>query len=136
MNILFFLTPKEEVAYVYSDHSIRNVLEKMQYHRYTAIPIIDREGRYAGTVTEGDLLWALRKIDPGEIEKLTVMDIERRLDNKAVHTGMEMQDLVENATNQNFVPVVDDRDFFIGIITRKQIIIFLYEQYLANRKEL
>ncbi len=58
MNILFFLTPKSEVAYIYDDDTLRQALEKMEYHRYTAVPIIDhKDGTYIGTITEGDLLW-------------------------------------------------------------------------------
>ena len=40
-----------------------------------------------------------------------------------------MDELVNKITNQNFVPVVDDNNVFIGIITRKDVIL-----YLANRE--
>ena len=56
MNIMFFLTPKSNVAYIYDDYSLRQALEKMEYHQYSAIPMIDRRGHYVGTLTEGDLL--------------------------------------------------------------------------------
>ena len=56
MNILFFLTPKNEVAYVENDDTLRQVLEKIEYHKYTAIPMLNKNGKYVGTVTEGDLL--------------------------------------------------------------------------------
>ena len=137
MNILFFLTPKENVAYVYSDYSLRQVLEKMEFHRYASIPIIDPDGRYVGTVTEGDLLWAFKEhhiTDLKSMEDITVMQIRRRMNNHAVHTSVDIEDLVGNAMNQNFVPVTDDRGVFIGIVTRKQIIIFLYEQYLKQKE--
>ena len=51
MNILFFLTPKEDVAYIYDTYSLRQVLEKMEYHKYSCIPIITERGKYAGTIT-------------------------------------------------------------------------------------
>ena len=60
VNILFFLTPKSEVAYIYEDYTMRQALEKMEYHRYSSIPIINNEGKYVGTITEGDLLWTLK----------------------------------------------------------------------------
>ena len=56
MNILFFLTPKSEVAYIYDDQTLRQVLEIMEYHRYTAVPVINKQGKYIGTITEGDML--------------------------------------------------------------------------------
>ena len=37
MNILFFLTPKKEVAYVENDDTLRQVLEKIEYHKYTRL---------------------------------------------------------------------------------------------------
>lgn len=62
MNILHFLTPKSEVAYLYDDFSLRQALEKMEYHQYSAIPVITREGEYVGVITEGDLLRILKII--------------------------------------------------------------------------
>ena len=61
MNILFFLTPKSEVAYIYAEESLRQALEKMEFHKYSAVPILTRQGRYVGTLTEGDLLWYIKK---------------------------------------------------------------------------
>lgn len=59
MNVLFFLKPKASVAYIYDNNTVRQGLEKMKHYGYTAIPVIDHEGRYVGTVTEGDFLWKL-----------------------------------------------------------------------------
>ena len=56
MNVLFFLKPKLSVAYIYDTNTVRQGLEKMKHYGYTAIPVIDREGHYVGTVTEGDFL--------------------------------------------------------------------------------
>ena len=56
MNIAFFLTLKKDVAYLYDDYSIRQALEKMKHHGYQTIPVIDRQGKYVGTVSEGDFL--------------------------------------------------------------------------------
>ena len=51
MNILFFITPKAETAYIPDSCTLRQALEKMEYHKYTAIPILDKGGRYVGTLT-------------------------------------------------------------------------------------
>ena len=60
MNILFFLNPKAETAYVYDYCTLRQVLETMEYHKYSCIPMLNREGEYVGTITEGDLLWGIK----------------------------------------------------------------------------
>ncbi len=125
MNILFFLTPKSDVAYIYDDYSVRQTLEKMEYHKYSAVPIINRKGHYIGTLTEGDLLWHIK--NEGDLtlknsEDISITAIKRRMDNLPVHADSNMEDLISKALNQNFVPVIDDKDVFIGIITRKDMI--------------
>lgn len=128
MNILFFLTPKADVAYVEDDDSLRQVLEKMEHHGYTAIPLLSRDGRYIGTITEGDLLWFLKDRNFPELKQLEEMPITaiaRRRDNQAVLIGESMENLFEKVMNQNFVPVVDDKRVFIGIVTRKDLLLYL-----------
>ncbi|WP_458861785.1 CBS domain-containing protein [Acidaminobacterium chupaoyuni] len=124
MNILFFLTPKSKVAYIYDDYTLRQTLEKMEHHRYSAVPILTRSGAYLGTITEGDLLWAIKNkysLNFKEAESLSIMEVSRRMDNEPVSAETEIEDLLSKAMNQNFVPVTDDRGIFIGIITRKDI---------------
>ena len=69
MNILFFLTPKSDVAYIYDNYSLRQVLEKMEYHKYSCIPVIGVDGKYVGTITEGDLLWGLKERGAFDLKK-------------------------------------------------------------------
>lgn len=124
MNVLFFLKPKSESAYLYDDSSIRQGLEKMKYYGYSALPLIDREGKYTGTISEGDFLWQVigcNQAEWKELEKIHIGDIKRKADLKAVHINEKIEELFELALNQNFVPVVDDHDVFIGIVTRKDI---------------
>lgn len=128
MNILFFLTPKETVAYVEEDDTLRQVLERMEHHGYTAIPLLAKNGRYIGTITEGDLLWFLKDRnfpDLRLLEEMSITSIERRRDNQAVCVQESMEDLFDKVTNQNFVPVVDDKQVFIGIVTRKDLLLYL-----------
>ena len=130
-NILFFLTPKAMCAYLYDDYTIRQALEKMESAGYAAIPILNHRGEYRGTLTEGDLLWAMKNMcymDMRQAEARRVMEIARRKDNVPVRVTTSMHELVERASNQNFVPVVDDKDAFIGLITRKAIIRYCYEK--------
>ena len=131
MNLLFFLTPKSEVVYVKNTDSMRQVMERMEYHTYQAIPMIDQYGHYVGTITEGDILWRIRDDFPFDMKKaenVAIGDIPRKRENLPVSIQSDMEDLMSKAVNQNFVPVVDDKDIFIGIITRKDIIQYLDRQ--------
>ena len=125
MNVISLLLPKTQVAYLEEDDSIRQGLEKMRAHRYTAIPVLSKDGHYIGTVSEGDFLWHIldrRNNSLKEQEMLSIKEVLRENFNPAVGIGVSMEDLMERAMRQNFVPVVDDRVFFIGIVTRKSII--------------
>ena len=130
-NILFFLTPKALCAFLYDDYTVRQALEKMESAGYAALPILNRRGEYRGTLTEGDLLWAIKNMcymDMRQAEAHRIMEIARRKDNIPVRVTTDMHDLVERARSQNFVPVVDDKDAFIGIVTRSAIIRYCDQQ--------
>lgn len=130
-NILFFLTPKAMCAFLYDDYTVRQALEKMESAGYSALPILNRRGEYRGTLTEGDVLWAMKNLcymDMRQAEAHRIMEISRRKDHVPVRVTTSMHDLVERAITQNFVPVVDDKDTFIGLITRKSIINYCMEQ--------
>lgn len=131
MNILFFLTPKEKVSRVEDDDTLRQALEKMEHHGYSAIPLLSKAGKYIGTITEGDLLWCIKNNNfPSlkQMEDIPITSIHRHRDNEAINISLSMEELVDKITNQNFVPVVDDNDIFIGIITRKDVILYLANQ--------
>jgi CBS domain-containing protein len=125
MRVSFFLTPKAEVVTLDADSTMRQAMEKMERHRYAAIPLLDEGGHYVGTLTEGDLLWRLKR-ELGtwrEVAEATpVLAIERRVQHRTVHIDDEMEALVTLAIDQNFVPVVDDRDVFVGIVRRRTIL--------------
>ena len=136
MNILFFLTPKSEVAYIHDDESLRQVLEKMEYHKYSAVPIISRQGTYVGTITEGDLLWYIKNqldLNLQEARRILITNVPRRSDNTPVSIDSNMEDLLDKAMKQNFVPVLDDKKSFIGIVTRKDIMKYFADKMKKNR---
>lgn len=127
MNIAYFLLPKSSVAYLYDDCTFRQGLEKMRHHGYTAIPVITRDGKYIGTASEGDFLWKLLADGNGsfsmkDMEQLHVRDILRGNEYPSVGITVGMEELLQSAMNQNFIPVVDDLGNFTGIVTRKDII--------------
>ncbi len=135
MNVLFSLTPKEKVAYIYDDYTLRQALEKMQIYRYNSIPILNRKGSYIGTLSEGDLLWYIKdnQLNFEKTESVSVKKVPRNKDNVSVPIHTNMEDIIEVATRQNFVPVLDDFGSFIGIITRKDI--FNYMVKRMNQKQ-
>lgn len=125
MNISFFLLPKSEVVYIEKDESVGRALRSIHKNGFQAVPVIDGEGHYVGTITEGDFLWDLIEdyhMDMEAMRKVRISALRKRWDYKAVSIDANMAELDKYMMKQNFVPVVDGRNVFIGIVTRKQII--------------
>lgn len=125
MNIAFLLTPKSKVAYIYEDNTLRQALEKLRHHGYSAVPVLTREGGYAGTLSEGDFLWSMLQVGGASLadcEDIRVCDIKKSDRTPAVHITADTGELINRALEQNFIPVVDDRGAFMGIVTRRAII--------------
>ena len=94
-----------------------------------------RHGEYAGTLSEGDLLWAMlnhEAYDNHAREALYVRDILKGRQNKPVNVNAAIDDLLLMAMNQNFIPVTDDRGLFIGIVTRRDILQYYYDKTHAG----
>jgi len=135
MNIAFFLTPKSEVIFEKVSSTMRRAMERMEYHRYTSIPLVDDKGKYVGTLTEGDLLWKLKnssELSLKDTENILIKDIPRHFKNKPVSINSDIESLILVAKSQNFVPVVDDSNIFIGIIKRGDIISYCYKRLFED----
>ena len=138
VNILFFLTPKSDVAFISETETLRQALEKMEHRKFSCIPLLNEEGKYTGTISEGDLLWGMRHLhitDIRDSEEVSILAIPRRAAYKPVKANANIEDLLDCAINQNFVPVTDDMGFFIGIVTRKEIIKYCYGELKKYTKE-
>lgn len=135
MNILFFLTPKAMCSFLHADDTIRQALERMENSGYEALPVLDDDGRYRGTLTSGDLLWGIKHIcgmSMEQAEEHKISELPKKRIYKEVSITMDMRDLVRTATLQNFVPVVDDKQTFIGIVTRQAIIQYCLDNYITE----
>ena len=137
MNIMRFVVPKSLVEYVTSDSSVRQAVEKMRYHRYVAIPVIDAEGKYVGTLRNDDILSYFLENGRFDTRSAERDGVESLLDSNyspPVYHDASMNELIEKVKEHNFVPVVDDRGCFIGIILRRDILNFLLDYYNKSIK--
>lgn len=125
MNIAFFLTPKSEIVILQKHMTIRQAMEIMEYHRYTAVPVIDHKGHYVGTLSEGDILWHLKHKQGlifKDTERESIDTIKSHRPTKSVSINSDIESLIELSAIQSFIPVVDDQKVFIGIIKRSDVI--------------
>ena len=144
MNIAFFMRPKQETTYISQDFTVRQALEKMHNSRFTAVPVLDKDGRYVGTISEGDLLWFIVRGEGGEPHTMAIESLEDfkitdmyplNTNNPPCLISSTIEDLILRALETNFVPIVDDRDMYIGIVTRRAIIKHFYDKSTAPLPE-
>lgn len=128
MNISFFLKPKVEVSYLTESCPVQKAIDDMLHSGFTAISVVDAKGKYAGTITEGDFLRLVLHYPKETLEQLTVGQVELRVHHRSVSIDARMEDMVDLVTAQNFVPVVDGRGIFCGIVTRRDVITYLCKQ--------
>lgn len=135
-NVLSLLTPKANLVYLTDDMTIRQALEKMRVHRFTAIPIINaKTGVYVGSVGEGDMLYNLVKeesVSVKELEDKKITKIVREKFMPAQRVDISMTELINAITIQNYVPIIDDRDILMGIVTRRNLMKYLVEKGLSE----
>ena len=136
MNILFFLTPKAMCAYIEANDTLRQAMERMERSGYSALPVLDKNGKYCGVVTEGDLLWTVKRVcglDLRQTEEHSISEIQHRRAVQPVRVDTRVEDLISVAADQNFVPVIDDKGDFIGIVTRSRILKYYLETSFHRR---
>ena len=135
MNVAFFLKPKSEVFYLKDDMPLALALNELQRSGYTSVPVIDRDGNYVGSASEGDFLCALAQTDGQHLQLTPAQDAETRRVRDILRPGRNSSGridepaevLVSRTAGQNFVPIVDDRGVFIGIVTRRNVIRYFLE---------
>lgn len=135
MNVLFFLTPKSETSYMECDCTIRQALEKMDYHKFTVIPLLNEEGEFVSTISEGDILRFIKNncnFDIDMAEDTKISEIERYRPYKALTVDANIKEVMDLSMNQNFIPIIDDRGVYIGIVKRSAVIEYFYKQYLVE----
>lgn len=132
MNIFRFIIPKSLVEYITEDSTVRQGIEKMRFHRYVAIPVLDGEGRYVGMLRNDDILeyfLSVRDIDIRQAEKILVSNIVDASYSRPLYHNATMHELFELVKEHNSVPVVDDRGCFIGIVLRRDVMNYLLKYY-------
>ena len=132
MNIAKIMIPKSMTVYIHEDCSVRQGLEVISRHSYTAIPVLDGDGVYIGSVAEGDFLRFLLEKDvhsAHELEQYRIRDIIREDFCPAISIDADVDTVIDKILEQNYIPVVDSRSTLCGIVTRRRLI-----AYFAGRE--
>ena len=138
MNILRFVIPKSHVEYLSSDSTVRQAIEKMRFHRYAAMPVIDKEGKYVGTLRNDDIFkyfLDLGEVDMRSAERDFIMDVIDEGYCRPLSHDASFDMLIEEVKEHNLVAVVDDRGCFIGIVLRRDVLNYLLKFYNSQKGE-
>ncbi|MBQ7390513.1 MAG: CBS domain-containing protein [Clostridia bacterium] len=137
MNIFRFIIPKSLVEYITADSTVRQGFEKMRFHRYVAIPVLDGDGRYVGMLRNDDILQYFLSVSDFNMraaEKALVGNIIDPSYSRPLYHNSKMEELFELVKEHNSVPVVDDRGCFIGIVLRRDVMNFLLKYYDPDKR--
>ena len=137
MNVFRFMIPKSLVEYITVDSTVRQGFEKIRFHRYVAIPVLDQDGKYIGMLRNDDILeyfLSIESFNVKDAEKTAVADIIDRSYSRPIYHNATMEELFELVKEHNSVPVVDDRGCFIGIVLRRDVMNFLLKYYTPDKR--
>ena len=109
MNIFTIITPKIQTVFIDSESTIRQALETFDFHKFNVVPLVDEEGKYVSTLSEGDILRYIKnevKFDLEKAESVKVSTIEKHRSYEAITIDSSFDDILRLSINQNFVPIV------------------------------
>ena len=137
-SIMSIFTPKKMTAFLNENATVRQAIELFDVHKYSVIPLVDNDGRFVGTLSEGDLLCFLKnkvKYDIKASEKVSVKDMERYRQYHSLEVSSMWSEFFVLSLDQNFIPVTDDKGIYIGIVKRREIIKFLSDKVEMHYKD-
>jgi CBS domain-containing protein len=116
-----------EVLTVLEETTIEDALRILVNNRVTGLPVVNKEGKMVGVVSEYDLLVQLVKKEKPDAE-LFKQKIEFTKEVHSVKGGVALKEIVPMFVNAKFrrLPVVDDSGKLIGIITRRDMMRIYY----------
>ena len=131
MNVFDLITIKSATFYLNEHATLRQAIEKFDVHKFSVVPIIGDDGTYITTVSEGDILRYIKEhnhFDMKDAENVSLMKISHYRPYRSLSSIGTKEQIVQLITEQNFIPIVDDRNIYIGIIKRKEVIKYLNSQ--------
>lgn len=127
-NIIHLITPKKATYFLDENSTVRQALEKFDAHKFTTIPLLDENGKYKGTLSEGDILRFIKNncnFDIKIAETVKISDIPHYRPYKSMRVDATFDEIYVLSLEQNFIPITDDYDTYIGIVKRKDVLLEL-----------
>ncbi len=146
----------KDVVTVYETNTIEEVARIFIDKKISGVPVVDSQRKIVGIISEGDLVFQQKKLNPpvflsffdgviqvgksaffNEIKKISAFLVKDLMTKEDLIIAKETADvsevaslLIENKVNR--IPIVDDENKVVGIVTRYDIIKANYEK---NKEE-
>jgi len=104
---------------------MRQAIEKMSRQCYSFAPVLNKEGQYMYTVSAYDLLCKMKNepdLTFNRTASVRLTEIPRHQQIAALSANASWEEIYALSARQNFIPLVDDFNIFIGIITRRELL--------------
>lgn len=116
--------PAEEVAVVGLKNRLNHALLILTSDKYAVVPVLDDESKMCGLISMPTIFQAIMNIEDVEFEKLGEIEVREVMDTDypVVKEDFELEEVLHALVNNAFITVVDDDNYFKGIITRSEIL--------------
>ncbi|NLM19331.1 MAG: CBS domain-containing protein [Clostridiaceae bacterium] len=128
-NLLLFddnelIIPADAVATVRTENTLLHAMMILSTVGYSSIPVIDNQHRLHGVVSLPLVIEGVKNQISYDWDKLSEKKVAEIIcyDFSVVHEDADLEDVLHQMINHNFVCVVGDNNQFLGIITRKNIL--------------
>lgn len=151
----------EDVIVVHPDTPIQEIASRMVLHAISSLPVVTQDGRLVGIVTEADLiarhappeapayyplLWGLIPLRLSDytrwkehVRHILAVNAEQLMtpDPKTIRPDAPIEEAAKlmMKPGHNALPVVEDRDRLIGIITRADLVRFIAQLEATEEPE-
>lgn len=116
--------PADEVAVVGLYNRLNHALLLLTTDKYAVVPVLDSDSKMQGLISMPTIVQAIMDIEDVHFEKLGEIEVGEVMDTDYpyVKEDFELEDVLRMLVNHAFITVVDDDNYFKGIITRSEIL--------------
>jgi len=123
-----------ELIHATEDMTLEEALKVLVNHRITGLPVVDRNGRMKGVLSEYDILTQISRAKKMKVETFQQrITYSKKVD--AIRETTPLKKIVKEfiETKYRRLPVVDKRGKLVGIITRRDLMrVFYYRGRLSG----
>lgn len=128
----------EKVAHVQLNNPLEHALLILVKSGYSAVPVLDSKYRFKGIIGKSTILNEIMGLERFEIENLTTTTVENvmQTDVPCLPKSADLLSCIKALIDHSFICLVDEKNYFDGIVTRKAVLEQLNRFFHVNKKDL